>query len=258
MVDPRAFITFLENHDQIANFGKSQRLRLLSSPSRYRAMTALWLLSPGTPMFFQGQEYGAQTLFHYFADHQGELARDVSRGRGDFMLQFATQDTPEMRLIVADPEDPETFLRSKLNPSEQKQYPEIVQLHRDLLALRHADPVLSRADCLVDGAVLGENCFVLRYLTSGREDRLILVNFGIGVDLPHLPEPLTAPPGGCDWKVQWSSEWPKYGGSGSYAPGRFGPWHVTGESTQFLIPVKTAGSFSPDSPKSGFTDSESR
>jgi maltooligosyltrehalose trehalohydrolase len=253
----KAFITFLENHDQIANLGRSQRLRLLSSPSRYRAMTALWLLSPGTPMFFQGQEYGARTPFHYFAGHTGELAAAVTRGRGSFMLQFATQDTPEMKLCAANPEDPETFRQSQLDPSEQERHPEIVQLHTDLLALRRTDPVLSRRDCRVDGAVLGRSCFVLRYLTSSREDRLLLVNFGVGLDLPHLPEPLTAPPAGCEWRVQWSSEWPRYGGCGSYVPDRFGPWHVTGESTQLLVPVKTSAPFSPESPKSGFTSSDS-
>jgi maltooligosyltrehalose trehalohydrolase len=256
-LDARAFITFLENHDQISNFGRSQRLRLISSPARYRAITALWLLSPGTPMFFQGQEYGAQTPFHYFAGHTGELAAAVTRGRGSFMLQFATQDTPEMKIRVADPEDPETFRQSQLDPSEQERHLEIVQLHTDLLALRRTDPTLSRGDCRVDGAVLGQSCFVLRYLTSSCEDRLLLVNLGVGLDLPHLPEPLTAPPAGCEWQVQWSSEWPQYGGCGSYAPDRFGAWHVTGESTQLLVPVKASVPFSPESPKSGLIESDS-
>jgi maltooligosyltrehalose trehalohydrolase len=209
-IDPKSFITFLENHDQIANFGKSQRLRLLSSPSRYRAMTALWLLGPGTPMFFQGQEYGGQTPFHYFAGHKGELASAVIRGRSGFMLQFAAQDTPEMKINLANPEDLETFRQSQLDPDEQERYPEVVRLHTDLLALRHTDPVLNhQIGSSLDGAVLGESCFVIRYLTSDQEDRLLVVNFGPGLDLPHLPEPLIAPPFGCDWQVRWSSELPK-------------------------------------------------
>ena len=51
----------------------------ISCPARYRAMTALWLLSPGTPMFFQGQEYGAETPFYYFADFDGDLAQSVQQ-----------------------------------------------------------------------------------------------------------------------------------------------------------------------------------
>src|SRR5262249_32853317 len=69
--DAWRFVTFLQNHDQVANApsGRSERLHCVSSPSLYRAMTALWLLTPGTPMFFQGQEFLASAPFHYFCDH---------------------------------------------------------------------------------------------------------------------------------------------------------------------------------------------
>jgi maltooligosyltrehalose trehalohydrolase len=254
-IPPRAFITFLENHDQVANFGRSLHLRLISSAARYRAMTALWLLSPGTPMFFQGQEYGAETPFYYFAGHAGDLARSVREGRGKFMLQFANQDTPEMKCGFKDPEDPRTFEQSRLDPAEQNRHVVIVRLHTDLLALRRTDPVLSaRPPASIDGAVLGDGCFVLRYLTSTHDDRLLVVNLGTGVDLPHLPEPLVAPPRGRRWQVHWSSESPVYGGYGASAPGRFGAWHVPGESTQLLLPVLADHPFPPDPPKSGVMD----
>ena len=84
-----------------------------------------------------------------------------------------------------------------------------------------------------------------------REDRLLVVNLGTGLDLPNLPEPLVAPPADCDWQVQWSSEWPVYGGSGSSLPGRFGAWHVPGECTLLLVPVVAERPFAPDAPKSG-------
>ncbi len=253
-IAPKAFITFLENHDQVANFGRSQHLRLVSSAARYRAMTALWLLSPGTPMFFQGQEYGAETPFYYFAGHRGDLAKAVSEGRAKFMLQFANQDTPEMKYRFRDPEADATFADSRLDPEEQGRHPELVQLHTDLLKLRREDSVISgKSARAIDGAVLGESCFVLRYLSPKQDDRLIVINLGIGIDLPHLPEPLVAPPNGHRWEVKWSSELPVYGGSGSSAPGRFGAWHVTGESTQLLIPVRAEGPFKPDPPKDGNT-----
>src|SRR4030095_12838531 len=57
-IEPAAFVCFIENHDQVANSGDGTRLRLQSSAGRYRAMTALLLLMPGTPMLFQGQEFG--------------------------------------------------------------------------------------------------------------------------------------------------------------------------------------------------------
>ena len=253
-IAPEAFITFLENHDQVANFGRSFRLRSISSPGRYRAMTALWLLSPGTPMFFQGQEYGSEAPFHYFAGHTGELADAVSKGRRQSMLQFSNQDTPEMKAFFRDPEDPATFLESCLNPAEQQKHPGIVRLHSDLLAIRRSDPVfLDRIGVTLDGAVLLESCFVLRYLTPSYADRLMIVNLGTSVDLVQLPEPLVAPPPGCDWQVRWSSEWPVYGGSGSSAPGRFGPWHVPGECTMFLTPIPVTRPALPETSKTGNT-----
>ncbi len=253
-IPPRSFVTFIENHDQVANLGRSQRLRSLSSPARYRAMTALWLLSPGTPMFFQGQEYGSEAPFHYFAGHTGELARAVSRGRADFLLQFGSLDTEEMRRCYADPEKPETFARSRLDPAEQTRHPEIVALHRDLLTLRRTDPVLSRQEYgLIDGAVLGDTAFVLRYLTgkADEQDRLLVVNLGTGVDLPHAPEPLLAPPAGTEWRVLWSSEWPVYGGNGSSAPDRFGAWRIPGECTQLLAAFPASEPHKPAPPKTG-------
>ena len=220
-------------------------------------MTALWLLSPGTPMFFQGQEYGAESSFHYFAGHTGDLAKAVSRGRAEFMKQFASLDTENMKSYFADPENPDSFARSRLDPAEQNKHPEIVALHKDLLALRRTDPVLASQPCgPVDGAVLTEHCFVLRYFSHDGQDRLLVVNLGPDLDLPHAPEPLLAPPADSDWKLAWSSEWPEYGGSGSFHPGRFGAWQVTAESAQLLVPQPAVRPFKPEPPRTGAKERE--
>src|SRR5262249_11012106 len=97
-LEAHRFVTFLENHDQIANAPglDGERLWRRASPGMYRAMTALWLLSPGTPLFFQGQEFAASSPFLYFADHAGALGDAVRRGRAGFMRQFrsvASRDT---------------------------------------------------------------------------------------------------------------------------------------------------------------------
>src|SRR5262249_30130700 len=76
---PAAFVTYLENHDQVAASAHCRRLHDLSDPGRYRAVTALWLLTAGTPMFFQGQEFAATSRFLFFADHNAELAPLVRR-----------------------------------------------------------------------------------------------------------------------------------------------------------------------------------
>ena len=72
---PSAFVNFLQNHDQVANSARGERPNVISHPGDYRAMTTLLLLMPGTPMLFQGQEFGATTRFCFFCDHKAEIAR---------------------------------------------------------------------------------------------------------------------------------------------------------------------------------------
>ncbi len=218
----RAFVSFLENHDQVANSGRGLRLPSLAPPGLHRALSALLLLAPGTPMLFQGQEYGSTTPFLYFADHEPSLGRKVSEGRKKFLAQFASLAGPEAQAALAEPGDPGTFRRCVLDPAERERHPETLRLHHDLLELRRTDPVFraQRADRLF-GAVLSPQAFLLRFLDSDAGDRLLLLNLGADLELRELVEPLLAPPRAGPWTLRWSSEHPDYGGSGVVAP--FGP-----------------------------------
>src|SRR5262249_39760632 len=80
-----SFVHYLENHDQVANSAHGARLSELTSPGRLRALTALLLLSPATPLLFQGQESGAKTPFVFFADLHPDLLADVTAGRHRFL-----------------------------------------------------------------------------------------------------------------------------------------------------------------------------
>lgn len=82
------FVHFLENHDQVANSGRGERLAQIVAPARLRAMTALLLLGPQIPMLFQGEEFWTSVPFCYFADREGDTADSVRDGRVDFMGQF--------------------------------------------------------------------------------------------------------------------------------------------------------------------------
>src|SRR5207342_593665 len=77
----------------------------LTSPGRLRAMTAYFLLMPGIPMLFQGQEFGASSPFFFFADHEIGLSHDVREGRRLSLAQFPSLATSEMRAELADPGD---------------------------------------------------------------------------------------------------------------------------------------------------------
>ncbi len=233
----QCFVNFLQNHDQVANSAKGLPAHALTSPGRFRAMTALFLLGPGTPMLFQGQEFAASAPFLYFADHEVKLAELVRNGREEYLRQFRSLTGPDSEKIFSDPCDPKTFERCKLDWRERETHTEAVALHKDLLRLRREDPIISaqRADHIA-GAVLAPEAFLLRWLEDDGDDRLLLVN--MGRDLPFRPpaEPLLAASEGRTWELQWSSEDPKYGGSGT-AQLDTKDWYLPGHAAVLLRAV---------------------
>jgi maltooligosyltrehalose trehalohydrolase len=240
-LEPNRFVNFLQNHDQVANSLRGLRLWELTSPGRLRALTALLLLAPGTPMLFQGQEFGASTPFLYFADHNPELAKLVARGRKEGLKQFESIASDEAELILDDPGREETFLRSKLDFSERVKNASTYELHRDLIRLRKQDPVFSKPRAGgVDGAVLSREAFVLRFFGENQEHRLLIVNLGVDLNVDPAPEPLLAPLEGTHWKMKWCSESPRYGGCGMRPLKREGCWTLTGHCAVVMEPDQQA------------------
>lgn len=234
-IDPSRFILFIQNHDQVANSGRGLRCQQITSPGLYRAVTALFLLAPGTPMLFQGQEFAASHPFLYFADLPPELAEKVHEGRLAFLSQFPSLADPAMRESIADANDRNTFERSKLDLSERSSHHAAYNLHQDLLKLRREDPVLQAQGAGgFDGAVLGGSAFLLRYFGPEANDRLLICNLGSDLHLLPQPEPLLAPPEGKVWEVIWSSEHYRYGGSGVMTLSREKEWVSPGQSTSVL------------------------
>jgi maltooligosyltrehalose trehalohydrolase len=239
-LNPAALVTFIQNHDQIANSACGERCHKLTSPGKLRAITALMLLAPGTPMLFQGQEFGASSPFLFFADQGPELTKQIRQGRADFLAQFPSLARPEMRECFADPGDSATFERCKLDHSERETHREIYDLHRDLLKLRREEPVFRAQERHgLDGAVLSGEAFVLRFFgdeDDTGEDRLLVVNLGIDLHLDPAPEPLLAPPADCEWTILWSSEDPKYGGNGTPPLDTEENWRIPGHAAVLLMP----------------------
>lgn len=224
------FVFFLQNHDQIANQLWGDRLHHKVGPSVYRALTALLLLAPETPLLFMGQEFAASSPFLFFADFPpGQLARDIHQGRKQFLAQFPSYASHAAQDAIVDPCAPTTFERSKLDWAERDRHAGTVSLHRDLLRLRREDAVIAqqRRDRL-DGAVIGPSAFVLRYAGQNGDDRLLLVNLGPDLDFRPAPEPLLAPPSGRAWSFRWSSDAPVYGGPGVIEPLTETGWKIPG------------------------------
>jgi maltooligosyltrehalose trehalohydrolase len=215
-----ACVIFLQNHDQVGNTFTGARVHSSCAAARYRALLALMLLAPQTPLLFMGQEFGATTQFTFFADHTEKLSRQVHAGRREFVGQFHAYADADVQTLIPDPS------------AEQA-------LHRDLLRLRARDPVISRQDAdAIDGATLSEHSLVLRWFDAEHGDRLLLVNLDRELLPDSIPEPLLAPPRGSGWQVSWSSESPEYGGQGSIAPaadhGR-GAWRIQAQSSVLLV-----------------------
>jgi maltooligosyltrehalose trehalohydrolase len=242
---PTAYVNFIQNHDQVANSGRGERCHLLTSPGRYRAMTALFLLAPGVPMLFQGQEFASSSPFFYFADFEGDLKKLVREGRNQSLAQFRSLATAETQSVLVDPGDPETFNASKLDFGERDLHAGVYQMHRDLLRLRREEAafrVQRRGG--VDGAVLNHEAFVLRFFGEGsnpEDERLMFVNFGTDLILNPSPEPLLAPPSDRQWEVLWSSENPRYGGLGTPPLETSENWMIPGHAAVVMKPGEKAG-----------------
>lgn len=230
---PAQFVNYIQNHDQIANSGHGERLDRLTSRGRLKAVTALLLLGPGTPMLFQGQEFAASSPFLFFADHDEGLRPIVHEGRIQFLSQFPSLAQPEMHGVFADPGDRATFERCKLDFADRERHAPLYRLHKDLLRLRREEGALRGG---VDGAVLGPEVFLLRFFSEKDGDRLLLVNLGLDWIPNPAPEPLLAPPEGRLWTVQWSSENPAYGGSGTGAFEVSDNWRIPGQAAVLLRP----------------------
>jgi maltooligosyltrehalose trehalohydrolase len=234
---PSRFVHYLENHDQVANSVRGERIAARFAPAAVRAATALLLLSPQVPLLFQGQEYASPQPFLYFADHERELATAVRNGRAEFLGQFAGTHAPGVREAFADPSAPATFAACKLDArdrdSERGRHARA--LFTDLLRLRRDDTVLSgRTRRGIDAAVLGAHALLLRQFGADGDDRLLLVNLGGDFVRATIPEPLLAPPAARQWRVRWSSEDPRYGGSGAYPFDAAKGWRLAAHSALLL------------------------
>ncbi|MGD0604840.1 MAG: malto-oligosyltrehalose trehalohydrolase [Streptosporangiaceae bacterium] len=136
------FLGYLQNHDQIGNRATGDRISATLSADLLKVGAGLVLTSPFTPMLFMGEEWGADTPWQYFTDHiEPWLAEAVAEGR---KAEFNSHGWGE-QVDVPDPQDKQTFLRSKLDWTELDRDPHlgILAWYQELIALRRARPELT-------------------------------------------------------------------------------------------------------------------
>jgi maltooligosyltrehalose trehalohydrolase len=135
---PGAFVSFLQNHDQVGNRAFGERIVTLTEPKALEAAIAIELLAPSPPLLFMGEEFGAETPFLFFCDFGPDLAQAVAQGRRDEFQKFERFSDPAVRARIPDPKVEETFLSSKLNweSLDQTRAQHWLSYYRNLLDLR--------------------------------------------------------------------------------------------------------------------------
>jgi maltooligosyltrehalose trehalohydrolase len=133
------FLGYSQNHDQVGNRARGERLAHLVGEKRAKVAAALVLTAPFVPMLFQGEEFAASAPFRYFTDHGEELGRLVSAGRKREFTAFGWD--PDQ---IPDPQAETTFTDSKLNWGEVGEGPHATMLewHKKLIQLRRTTPEL--------------------------------------------------------------------------------------------------------------------
>lgn len=231
-IEGQQFVTYMQNHDQVSNSLYGDRMVVETHPAQYRAMTAYFLLSPGTPLLFMGQEWGAREPFMFFADHNPQLAAKVFEGRKAYLAQYPSVAAAQDAII--DPKSEEAFNRCKLQWPPDLKHGAMYRLHHDLLKIRREDEVISRQDRhQLQGAVLNERAFLLRYQHQDQV-RLLIVNLGTGFDCSPCPLPHFAPIAGKHWELVWSSQEPSYGGSGTVPAYHEESWQIPANCAQLF------------------------
>jgi maltooligosyltrehalose trehalohydrolase len=211
-----------QNHDQVANASRGQRLGTLTDPEREKLAAALLLCAPNLPLLFMGQEFGALTPFHFFTSHgDAGLAKAVTEGRRAEMA--ALQNGADF----ADPQAEATFAACRLDWDclAQPRHAGLLAFYRDLLALRRAHACLHNADKERTRATGHE---ARRWLVLQREDAcgggaLLAANYGaepvtVPLPLPQPPQTAAADAEGGRWACAIWSGATAYGGPGAPEP----------------------------------------
>jgi maltooligosyltrehalose trehalohydrolase len=180
---PTAFVSFLQNHDQVGNRAFGERLSHLVPPERLALAQAVFLLSPQIPLLFMGEEWAASSPFQFFVDFESDpdLAKAVRDGRRGEFKRFKAFTDPEMSQRIPDPTDRATFERSRIDWSETERTPhrEALSRTRHLLDLRQREivPLLKSEYQGSHYTISDQKVLDVAWNFSGSKLRL-LANFG--------------------------------------------------------------------------------
>ena len=208
-IEPERLVTYAQNHDQIGNRPRGDRLACLLRADQLRLVCAVLMLSPYVPLLFMGEDYGETAPFPYFVDHSDQgLLEAVRRGRAYEMRDIGFEEEQ------LDPADEATFELAKIDFGlrEVGHHVCVWAAYRELISLRRTHPALarsSRSGCraqVSNGSLLG----VYRRAHDSSDEAVGFFNFSADAT------PVTIPASsGQGWVKLADSAAPRFGGSGT-------------------------------------------
>jgi len=165
-------VVYAQNHDQVGNRMLGERLSNLVSLENLKLAAAITILSPYTPLLFMGEEYGEDSPFLYFIDHEDQhLVQAVREGRKNEFAQFQWQQEPP------DPQDQSTFQKSKINWQKRKEnnHAVLLNFYSQLIKLRKKHSLLQCPSKKQLKAWGSEEKKVLIQKRVGKEEQFLLI-----------------------------------------------------------------------------------
>jgi malto-oligosyltrehalose trehalohydrolase len=210
---PTAFVSFIQNHDQVGNRAFGDRITAFAPPEAVRAVAAVYLLAPQIPMIFMGEEWGAVQPFPFFCDFGADLAEAVRNGRRAEFARFPEFQDPEQRERIPDPTARETFLSAKLRweDASSEGFARWRDWYRRVLTVRR-DEVIPRLRGTGGNAgdydVLGKLAVRVRWCLSAGCELVLTANLkAVSIDKFELPR----------GRVLWIEGKAQHGGLGPWS-----------------------------------------
>jgi maltooligosyltrehalose trehalohydrolase len=178
---PTAFVTFIQNHDQVGNRAFGDRISALIGPEILRVIAATYLLAPQIPLIFMGEEWGTTQPFPFFCDFEPELAEAVRNGRRAEFAKFPEFQDPEERERIPDPTSRDTFLSAKLNWEDlrERQHSTWLEWYRRVLSVRHTH-IIPRLQGIEGNSgtykILGDSTVHVRWILGDGSNLVLVAN----------------------------------------------------------------------------------
>ncbi|MFC2003947.1 malto-oligosyltrehalose trehalohydrolase [Chloroflexota bacterium] len=224
------FVIFSQNHDQVGNRARSERLSHIVSLETLKLAAGIVMLSPFLPLIFMGEEYGETAPFPYFISHSAPaLIEAVRRGRREEFTAFDWQGE------IPDPQDEATFSKARLNHRlrEEGQHKVLYDFYRELIRLRKVNAAfacLSKDNMEARGDEGNSILLVRRW--SGDSEVVIIYNLSDN----EIKVRQSVPPG--QWQKILDSTDARWLGDGGAIPGKFdskGEISLTLEPNSFVL-----------------------